>query len=111
MDAKLIYRRRVTRRTLENQEIRIVMDLYEIPEPERAKYPEGFRFSWIAFDVENPEQRVLFDCHPPKGPHFHVNNEPEIQIQWVSLEKTEALFFEKVQASLGNFISEDEEED
>ena len=111
MDAMLIYRRRVTRRTLKGREIRLVMDLYEIPEPDKGKYPDGYRFSWIAFDVELPEKRVLFDCHPPKGPHLHVDGEPEIYFKWVSLEETEELFFSKIQDRFGGLVPEDKEEE
>ncbi len=84
------------------------MDLFQIPEPERKNYPEGYRFSWIAFDAEDPEERVLFDCHPPKGPHIHVDGEPEFLFKWKSLEQSEALFFEKVQEKFGAFRSEEE---
>ncbi len=110
MNAALIYRRRLTRRTQTGKEIRVVMDLFQIPEPECAKYPEGFRFSWIAFDVENKEQRVLFDCHPPKGPHIHIDGDQEIKFKWISLEETEIFFFENVQARFGVFVQDDEEE-
>lgn len=86
------------------------MDLYAIPEPDRSQYPDGYRFSWIAFDVDNPDCRVLFDCHPPKGPHIHVDGQPEVLVHWVSIENTEEEFFKKVQDHFGHFIVEDEEE-
>jgi hypothetical protein len=51
------------------------MDLYKLPEGHPKSFPDGHRFSWIAFDSDDESMRVLFDCHHPKGPHFHVDNE------------------------------------
>ena len=75
----------------------VKMDLYKIQGKEAKEHPGGFRFSWIAFNAENPSEKVLFDSHPPKGPHFHLNNDSlGVSFKWESLEKTEKLFFELV---------------
>ena len=47
--------------------VEVHMDLYEVT---KKKGQPEYRFSWIAFDIDNPMRRILFDCHPPKGPHF-----------------------------------------
>jgi hypothetical protein len=73
------------------------MDVYEITGPEVEKFPGGYRFSRIAFNAQNPSERVLFDLRPPKGPHFHLEGQlNEIKIDWVSLGSTERLFYKTV---------------
>lgn len=80
----------------------IYMDLYQIAGGEQFALPEGYRFSWIAFDPDSPDTRVLFDCHSPKGPHFHLNNEKEgTAYQWQNLKEAERFFFEIVEKHFG----------
>jgi hypothetical protein len=49
--------------------VEIQMDLYQLSGTS-GRDGNDYRFSWIAFDTEDPMRRILFDCHPPKGPHF-----------------------------------------
>jgi len=80
----------------------MAMDLYELPAGRAKSSDVPYRFSWIAFDKEYPEQRVLFDCHPPKGPHFHVDGDDEGQsFKWTSIEDAIALFENKVTKRFG----------
>ena len=80
----------------------IYMDLYQVADDAKLGLPEGYRFSWIAFDSDNPLDRVLFDCHSPKGPHFHIGNDQEgTPYQWRGLKEAEQDFFKKVEAHFG----------
>ena len=75
----------------------IELDLYKLPEPYDSNYPEGYKFSWIALDLSDPKKRVLFDCHTPKGPHFHIDEEKEgASFEWVSLSNAQQFFYLKV---------------
>ena len=82
----------------------ISMDLFELPQTSKKTKPQ-FRFSWIAFDQENPVKRVLFDSHPRKGPHFHIDGETEGQpFTWSSVPKAIELFQQKIQEHFGELI-------
>jgi hypothetical protein len=70
MKATLIDKRSFTVISREDVVIIVKKDLYKIQGKDAKKHPGGFRFSWIAFNAEDPMQRVLFDSHPPKGPHL-----------------------------------------
>jgi hypothetical protein len=73
------------------------MELFRIFGKEAAHHPDGYRVGWIAFDPETPERRVLFDSHPPKGIHFHIDGEENgTPFVWKSLAKAEKAFFETV---------------
>jgi hypothetical protein len=40
---------------------------------------------------------VLFDSHPPKGIHFHIDGDDAgVAFVWKSLGEAEQMFFEKV---------------
>ena len=56
--------------------IEIRMDLYKLAKGS-GDVGSDYRFSWIAFDSDNPMRRVLFDTHPPKGPHVHLDDDAE----------------------------------
>ncbi len=81
--------------------VEIHMDLYKVEDSAGLSGSE-FRFSWIAFDSDNPMRRVLFDSHPPKGPHFHVDDDSKGQaFAWVSVSDAIRLFREKVEEHFG----------
>lgn len=80
------------------------MDLYRLPRGHSKSFPEGYRFSWIAYDSEDVMARVLFDCHHPKGPHVHVDQDPSGKaVEWVSLESSYERFFKIVRDRFGDF--------
>jgi hypothetical protein len=54
----------------------------------------------IAFRDDDPERRILLDCHPPKGPHYHVGTE-EVQFEWQGLQNADDLFWKLVEAEFG----------
>jgi hypothetical protein len=100
MAAMLIFERKTTLFSLSHQKmVMISMDLFWIEDPNQI-YPEGYKYSWIALDIENEDNRVLFDCHPPKGPHIHINNN-EVPYEWISLEQTEKDFWTYIDQIFG----------
>jgi hypothetical protein len=100
MAAVLILKRKFTVFSLKLQKtILISMDLYWI-ENDPENYPFGYKYSWIAVDIEDKNHTVLFDCHPPKGPHIHIGPS-ESSYDWVSIEKTESDFWELVDKEFG----------
>ena len=93
MNATLIFHEKFAVRTTEGREVLIELDLYKLPDPYDSTYPEGYRFSWIALDPNDAAQRVLFDCHPPKGPHLHIDMEKEgTPFKWTSLLDAQNFF-------------------
>ena len=80
--------------------LRVIVIVWKIPLPEGEKYPQGLKFSLIAFLISNPEDSILVDCHPPKGPHFHMNG-LETNIEWVGFDETEKLFWQLVGSKFG----------
>ncbi|MGK5081756.1 hypothetical protein WDW37_00500 [Bdellovibrionota bacterium FG-1] len=102
MNADLIYYRRVTKLTTDGREIDIRMDLFQIPATDADKYPGSVKFSWIAFERENPERYVLFDSHPPKGPHSHTPSGDEILLSWTNVGEMEDRFFKAIETHFGS---------
>lgn len=85
------------------------MDLYKLPKGHPKSFPDGYKFSWIAFDPEDKEAKVLFDCHPPKGPHIHVDNDVEGEpFEWRSIDDAYALFLAEVRQRFGYFMLDEE---
>lgn len=80
------------------------MDLFKLAEGHPKSFPDGYRFSWIAFDPDMPNERILFDCHDPKGPHVHIDNDPDGDpIEWTTLDNAYELFFERVRNRFGEY--------
>jgi hypothetical protein len=104
--AELIFKTRNTLETTQGKPIAISMDLYKLPEPFDPTYPDGYRFSWIAYEDKEPSNRVLFDCHSPKGPHMHIDGDKEgVRFKWESVAQARSLFFKTVVDRFG-FIPE-----
>jgi hypothetical protein len=107
--ALLLFERRFTLTCVGGRVVEVFMDLYQLPEGYSQAYPEGYRFSWIAFDSENPQARVLFDCHHPKGPHVHVDEDSDGEsFEWTSLDEVYELFFEKLRERFGDYQMDEE---
>ena len=68
-----------------------------------TEFPENYKFSWIAFNIDNPDERVLFDNHPGKPPHYHIDKKPSVYFKWISLAASRKLFFQKVYERFGYF--------
>lgn len=101
MDATLIYR--ISSRVFTKEyELQVRRELYKINGEEQKHYPEGYRFGWIAYDSLNPNKRVLYDCHPSKGAHYHLDGEePGTPFEWQGLEKATQAFWHKVWEHFG----------
>lgn len=92
--------------TAEGYEISLRMRLWMFTSGQySAEFPEGYKFSWIAFNIEKSEQEfVLFDNHSKKPPHYHIDDKKKyVFFDWGSREKAEKLFFQKVQERFGYF--------
>ena len=108
MKAALVYSTKITITVKSKRRISVVMDLYKLPFSQSG-YPEGYKFSWIAFDPQNPTERVLFDVHPPKGPHLHIDEDPKgVPYKWNGIKEAEEFFLEKIQERFGEITEEDE---
>lgn len=102
MSAQLVFRFRGILTTHLGIRVVLYMDLFKISPPHDPCFPEGYKFSWIAFDEENPENRVLFDCHSPKGPHVHIDSDPVgSSYTWVSLKEARLFFYSKAVERFG----------
>lgn len=104
MKATFLWDKRSAFFTKEGREIIVEMDLYRVKGSGQGKhFPEGYRFSWIAFAQDAPTRRVLFDCHPPKGAHFHLDEDPDgTPFEWTTLDDAIDLFQAKVREHFGD---------
>ena len=47
---------------------------------------------------------MLFDCHHPKGPHVHIDDDPEGEpIEWTTVDEAYELFFDTIRERFGDF--------
>ena len=68
----------------------------------KPEFPQGYKFSWIAFNRDYPNERVLFDNHRGKKPHYHVNGK-QVFFTWKSRQHAEQLFYQKIIEKFGHF--------
>lgn len=102
MDATRVYRKKISVKTVSGDPLVIYMDLFQLPPPFDSSFPEGYKFSWTAFNPLDRDNRVLFDCHIPKGAHYHVDDDSEGKsFEWKSLKEAEELFVKTVQEKFG----------
>jgi hypothetical protein len=104
MKASLVFQTKFTRALSSGTVLKIFMDLYLLPvrRGKTAHFPDDYRFSWIAFDSEAPEKRVLFDCHKDKGAHVHFDDkELERNITVTTPDEAEKLFYELIVERFG----------
>jgi len=100
--AELIFKEGFTLDSIDGKIIVFYMDLYRLPNPYDPTYPEGYKFSWIAYEDNLEESRVLFDCHSPKGPHMHIDADKEgVEFEWTTLIEVRKLFFQTVVKRFG----------
>ena len=69
----------------------------------KPEFPQGYKFKWIAFNRDEPDEKVLFDNHTGKAPHYHVNGKQSFFI-WESRWHAQQLFYQKVIEKFGNFV-------
>lgn len=103
---RLIYDTKWTFSTKTGKTVIVIMKLRHLFDGQFGQeYPEGYKINWIAYNEDNPKERVLFDNHHGKVLHYHIDQDKKgIIFTWVSREKTEELFWEKVQKRFGNLI-------
>lgn len=100
--ARILHQKAVYLATQNNEVFRvsIVEEIFKIPEAQSSMFPDGFKLSFIAFRNDEPTRKVLLDCHPPKGPHYHIG-EAEFSFEWSGLEDAEKLFWQLVENEFG----------
>ncbi len=84
-----------------NELLRVIIEVWKIHPPEGDNYPDGMRFSIVAFLDSHPDDAIIVDCHPPKGPHFHIDGKEEI-FEWKDMNQTEELFWNLVEKKFGS---------
>jgi hypothetical protein len=78
------------------------MKLWHLPHIKAKEFPEGYKLSWIVFNLATESERILFDNHWGKPPHYH-DNDKEKFLEWISLEHTEKLFYQMAYKKFGYF--------
>ncbi len=73
MKAELIFSKKITYQLKLVGSVTIYMDCYKIPLKE-LRFENNYRFSFIAFDPQFPERRVLVDQHPGRPCHLHIDD-------------------------------------
>lgn len=63
--------------------------------PVSKSYPEGIRFRLVLVDRRTGEIALLYDNHPPKGPHVHAGG-TETRYRFKSVEQLLKDFLEHV---------------
>lgn len=85
------------------QWITVEIKLIKLPNINKSEFPQDYKFSWIAFNKDEPSERILFDNHHAKAPHFRINGQEEY-FQWKSLDDTLELFYQKILSKFGRFL-------
>lgn len=76
---------------------RLFMDLYLLDSGKTgASNLDNYKLSWIFFDSEYPDIRILMDNHQPIGLHLHLNNGDQIKVEAHSLEDAQTVFKDMV---------------
>ena len=102
MDDNLVYNRKGTFMTDKGNLIGLRMRLWKLPNVDSKIFPKGYKLSWIVFNLATENERILFDNHWGKPPHYHENGKEKF-LEWVSLEHTEKLFYQMVYKKFGYF--------
>jgi hypothetical protein len=105
-NANLIYWKKGRFLMSSGKTIIIEMDIWLVPEEKSHLYPDGLKFGWIACDKDNPNEQLLVDYNIKKGFHYHVDDEPIVKLEWVSLAEALNFFSEKVHKKFGEFAKE-----
>ena len=102
MDDNLVYNRKGTFLTDKGNLIGLRMRIWCLPNVNSKIFPEGYKLSWIIFNLATVSERILFDNHWGKPPHYHVNGKQTF-FKWVSLAETEKLFYQMAYQKFGYF--------
>ena len=105
MKAVLLQKSKTTITVGSGRTIAIYVDTFQLRGAKDSSSWQAYRFSWIAFDPDESDAKVLFDCHEPKGPHWHIDGDKVGHpFAWKGLKEAEDLFFEKVEERFGKAI-------
>ena len=81
----------------------IEIELKKFFDLKKEEFPQGYKFKWIAFNRDNPNERILFDNHTGKKPHWHENGKQKF-FTWISRKQTQQMFYQKVIKKFGEFV-------
>lgn len=70
---------------------------------DKPEFPQGFKFKWLAFDRDKPSEKILFDNHTGKKPHYHIDKKEKF-FTWKSRKDTQQMFYQEIIKKWGNFI-------
>lgn len=101
-DEYLVYNRQGSFLTERGYLVGLKMKLWQFPSAKSIDFPEGYKMSWIVLNLFNKKERVLFDNHNQKPPHYHIDEQQEF-FKWKSLAETEKLFWQMVYQKFGYF--------
>jgi hypothetical protein len=76
-DDYLAYNRKGTFLTEKGYLIGLRMRLWQFPQVKAKDFPEGYQLKWIVFNLFNKKEQILFDNHPGKPPHYHIDDHQE----------------------------------
>lgn len=81
---------------------RLHMDLFDLGKGRaNGLFLNRFRLSWIFFEVENPDRRVLVDCHSPFGTHLHFDSGPRQAVAAETLAEVRDIFAAAIKNHFG----------
>ena len=78
------------------------MRLWKLPQVSPKEFSEGYKLSWIVFNLATEKERILFDNHVGKPLHCHENGKERF-LEWISLEHTEKLLYQMAYKKFGYF--------
>lgn len=78
------------------------MKLWHFPKVKISEFPEGYKLSWIVFNLSNKKNQVLFDNHKGKSLHYHIDSKEDF-FAWKSLAETEKMFWQMAYQRFGYF--------
>jgi hypothetical protein len=109
MKATLLVLRKLELKSLNPSigDVAIKIQVWKIPPPNNEEYPDGKRYSLIGFQAKNPKEKVLLDCHPPKGPHFHTED-GELILPNMKYEEAFEYFWIRLIEKFGPFVEEED---
>jgi hypothetical protein len=87
-------------------DVAVIVQVWKIPPPNDQSYPDGKRYSLVAFQSKKAGEKVLLDCHPPKGPHFHTEN-GDVFLPGLNYEEAFKIFWVKMEERFGPFDQEE----